>query len=234
MSTPRPWSGALRRLSAALLSMLAMPLAEATEMANPAMTSAVAQLRHAVGLWDVTTTQYDEKGAVAGVAKGTYRFDWVVPDRVLSGRSDIPEWRQSAGMLFYVNPTRSTIEMTSVSPDGQLWVMSGPAGAETRTTARSLEASAPTTVAGYVAPPPKPTRIPDPPATTWSFVRMSPRRSITKPEPSDCTFSVLGGVKKVGATFWVSVAVMTTTPGASRRYSAAGVEAVLIDAGTAP
>ena len=94
---------------------------------------------------------------------------------------------------------------------------------ETRTTARSLDGSAPTTVAGYVAPPPKPTRIPDPPATTWSLVRMSPRWSITKPEPSDCTFSVLGGVKKVGATFWVSVAVMTTTPGASRRYSAAGV-----------
>ncbi len=134
MSTPRPWSGATRRFSAALLSMLAMPFAEASEIASPAMTSAVQQLRHAVGLWDVTTTRYDDKGAVAGVASGTYRFDWVVPDRVLSGRSDIPEWKQSAGMLFYVNPVRSTIEMSSVGPDGQLWVMSGPAGAETRTT----------------------------------------------------------------------------------------------------
>jgi hypothetical protein len=133
MNLPKFGSGALRRYFA-LLSMLAMPFAEATEITSPAMSGAVQQLRHVVGLWDVTTTQYDDKGAVARVASGTYRFDWVVPDRVLSGRSDIPEWRQSAGMLFYVNPTRSTIEMTSVGEDGQLWVMSGPAGGETRTT----------------------------------------------------------------------------------------------------
>jgi hypothetical protein len=138
MSTPRPWSGALRRYSAALLSLLAMPLAEASEITTPALSSAVQQLRHAVGHWDVTTTQFDEKGAVARVASGTYRFDWVVPDRVLSGRSDMPEWRQSAGMLFYVNPERSTIEMTSVGADGQLLVMSGPAGGETRTTTTPL------------------------------------------------------------------------------------------------
>jgi len=95
----------------------------------------VQQLRHSVGLWDVTTTQYDDKGGVARVGSGTYRFDWVVPDRVLTGRADMPEWKQSAGMLFYVNPERSTIEMTSVGPDGELVVMTGPAGGETRTTA---------------------------------------------------------------------------------------------------
>ena len=57
---------------------------------------------------------------------------------------------------------------------------------------------------------------------------MSPLRSITKPEPSDCTFSVLDGVKKDGATRLVSVAVMTTTPGASWRYIAAGVGAASV------
>jgi hypothetical protein len=51
---------------------------------------------------------------------------------------------------------------------------SADAGAFTRTTARSLDGSAPTTVAGYVEVPLKPTRIPDAPATTWSLVTMSP------------------------------------------------------------
>jgi hypothetical protein len=134
MSTPRIPSGAWRRFSTAVLTLLAMPLAEAGEVAISPLASAVQQLRHAVGVWEVTTTQYDDSGAVDRVGCGTYRFDWVVPDRVLSGRSDMHEWKQSAGILFYVNPERSTIEMTSVGPDGQLWVMTGPAGGETRIT----------------------------------------------------------------------------------------------------
>lgn len=134
MTTVRTWSGALRRLSTALFSLLAVPLADASEIASAPLTSAVQQLRHSVGLWNVTTTQFDDRGEVARVGSGTYRFDWVVPDRVLSGRSDMAEWKQSAGILFYVNPERSTIEMTSVGPDGQLWVMTGPAGGETRVT----------------------------------------------------------------------------------------------------
>jgi hypothetical protein len=135
MNTPRIPSGAWRRLSTGLFALLAMPFAEASEITPPPLTSAVQQLRHAVGVWEVTTTQFDDSGAVKRVGCGTYRFDWVVPDRVLSGRSDMHEWKQSAGILFYVNPERSTIEMTSVGPDGQLWVMTGPAGSETRTTA---------------------------------------------------------------------------------------------------
>lgn len=133
MSTPRIRSGAWRHFSTAILLLLALPLAQ-TAAASP-LAGAVQQLRHAVGVWEVTTTQFDDNGAVERVGRGTYRFDWVVPDRVLSGRSDMHEWKQSAGMLFYVNPTRSTIEMTSVGPDGQLWVMTGPAGGETRMTA---------------------------------------------------------------------------------------------------
>lgn len=134
MSTHRTWSGALRRLAIALCSLFAIPLADASEIEASSLSSAVQQLRHSVGIWNVTTTQFDDQGEVARVASGTYRFDWVVPDRVLSGRADMAEWKQSAGMLFYVNPERSTIEMTSVGPDGQLWVMTGPAGGETRTT----------------------------------------------------------------------------------------------------
>jgi hypothetical protein len=122
------------RRAAALLSFLFMPFADATETAPLGFASAVQQLRSAVGLWDVQTTQYGGDGAVARVACGTYRFDWVVPDRVLAGRSDIPDWRQAAAILFYVNERRSTIEMASVGGDGHLWVMTGPAGGETRTT----------------------------------------------------------------------------------------------------
>jgi hypothetical protein len=134
MSNARSWSGALRRLTTSLISLLAVPLADASEIEPSPLSSAVQQLRHSVGIWQVTTTQFDDRGAVARVGSGTYRFDWVVPDRVLSGRADMAEWKQNAGMLFYVNPERSTIEMTSVGPDGQLWVMTGPAGGETRTT----------------------------------------------------------------------------------------------------
>jgi hypothetical protein len=44
---------------------------------------------------------------------------------------------------------------------------------------------------------------------------MSPFRSMTKPEPSTPTCSFVGGVKNVPGIFWVSVAVISTTPGAS-------------------
>ncbi len=108
---------------AALLSFLVIPFAEATDTAPIGFDTAVQQLRSAVGIWDVETTQYADDGAVARVACGTYRFEWVVPDRVLAGRSDIPDWKQAAGILFYVNERRSAIEMASVGGDGQLQLM---------------------------------------------------------------------------------------------------------------
>lgn len=107
---------------AALLSFLVLPLAEASETAPIGFDTAIQQLRSAVGVWDVETTQYADDGAVSRVACGTYRFEWVVPDRVLAGRSDIPDWKQASGILFYVNE-RSDIEMASVGADGQLKVM---------------------------------------------------------------------------------------------------------------
>ncbi len=121
------------KFATVILSFFVLPLAEGAEMAPPSLASAVQQLRQAAGHWNVTTTRYGENGAVAGVASGTWHFDWVVPDRVLSGRAVIPDWKQTAGMLFYVNERLSTLEMASVDSDGQLLVLSGPAGAEIRT-----------------------------------------------------------------------------------------------------
>ncbi|MGH8251113.1 MAG: hypothetical protein ACREVI_10540 [Steroidobacteraceae bacterium] len=135
MNTHGSWLGRWRRHSAAILSLLALPLAEASESPPSQVAEAVAELRQAVGLWNVTTTRYGEDGAVAGVANGTYRFDWIVPDRVLAGRSDMPDWQQSSGILFYVNERRSRIEMASVGADGNLWVTTGPAGGDIRSTA---------------------------------------------------------------------------------------------------
>ena len=119
-----------------LLALLApaQPLvAQAASDSTPLQRS-VAQLRGAVGRWAVTTEFLNEDGSVARSADGTYDFAWVIPDRVVSGRSDIPALGRAAGLLFYVNETDQTIEMVSVGPDGRLWVMTGPLGGETRYT----------------------------------------------------------------------------------------------------
>jgi len=125
----------MKKLAVVALSFLVLPLAQANELAPPALDAAVEQLRQAAGRWNVTTTRYADNGAVAAVATGTWSFEWVVPDRVLSGRAAIPDWSQSAGMLFYLNERLVTLEMAEVGSDGQLVVMSGPAGTATRTTA---------------------------------------------------------------------------------------------------
>ncbi len=99
-----------------------------------ALAVGVAQLRHAIGEWNVTTARYGEDGSVTSTMPGTYRFEWVVPDRVISGRSDIPELGPASGILFYVRERRAAIEMVSVGADGHLWVMTGPIAGETRVT----------------------------------------------------------------------------------------------------
>ena len=100
---------------------------------KPDVSKAVAQLRHACGFWSVTTEFLNADGSIAKAVQGTYRFDWVVPDRVLSGQSEIPELKQKSALLFYVNEKKQIIEMTSVGADGDLWVMSGAADGELRT-----------------------------------------------------------------------------------------------------
>ncbi len=116
-------------LSAVLL--LAVPAAAAdTEAASPA----VEQLRHAAGAWQVTTEFLAPDGTVARSVEGSYVFEWVVPDRVLVGRSELPELGRASGILFYYQQAEERIGMASVGADGQLWVMTGAADEEVRTT----------------------------------------------------------------------------------------------------
>ena len=122
-----------------LLLVAALLFAPAASAQTPAdstpMERAVAQLRTAVGRWAVTTEFLNEDGSVARSVEGTYEFEWVVPDRVVSGKSAIPALQQTSGILFFINQPQGLIEMVSVGADGRLWEMTGPLGGEVRTTA---------------------------------------------------------------------------------------------------
>ncbi|MGE0592410.1 MAG: hypothetical protein AB7G23_09415 [Vicinamibacterales bacterium] len=102
--------------------------------ADPALQHSVEELRHIVGTWDVTTDFLRADGAVARTVTGTYEFTWVVPDRVVSGVSRIPELGTAAGLLLYVSEERKVVEMVSVGADGQLFVMTGDLGSDARIT----------------------------------------------------------------------------------------------------
>lgn len=122
----------LRSLGLALL--LCASALRAEDRADDALRHSTEQLRSSIGSWAVTTEFLNEDGSIAKSVQGSYQFSWVVPDRVVSGRSDIPELKQSAGILFYIDQARSQIEMVSVGGDGRLWIMSGALGSEQRTT----------------------------------------------------------------------------------------------------
>ncbi len=108
-----------RLLLACLLALLCLrPLPLLAKGDADPLTVAVAQLRHVIGDWDVVTEFLNEGGTVARTVKGTYHFSAVVPDRVIMGRSEIPELKQVAGILFFVNPKTRIIEMVSVGADG--------------------------------------------------------------------------------------------------------------------
>lgn len=98
-----------------------------------ALQRSVEQLRSSVGRWAVVTEFLNEDGTVARSFNGTYEFTWVVPDRVVSGTSEIPEMQQTSGILFYINEKQQQIEMVAVSGDGMLWIMTGALGGEVRT-----------------------------------------------------------------------------------------------------
>ncbi len=125
------------RTAAAILSIAIClaPGAVGAEESAGELARGVEQLRHHRGEWAATTEFLNEDGSVARAVEGTYRFDWVVPDRVLSGVSEIPELDRRSAILFYVSESKGTIEMSSVGADGDLWVMTGPIGGEERTTA---------------------------------------------------------------------------------------------------
>jgi hypothetical protein len=122
---------AIAPIAAAVL-ILASPLAAQTPPPEPA-PEGVSQLRHVIGLWDVTTEFIGEDGSSRAM-EGQYRFGWVVPDRVVSGMSTMPELNQASGILFFLRPSTHEIEMVSVGADGHLWRMAGPDNGETRIT----------------------------------------------------------------------------------------------------
>lgn len=124
----------LGKLMRSFLTIAALALPALASAASSALDHSVEQLRAAIGQWKVTTSFLKPDGSVAKSVAGTYEFTWVVPDKVVSGRSEIPELEQTSGLLFYVNESKNIIEMVSVGADGQLWVMTGPLGGEVRTT----------------------------------------------------------------------------------------------------
>jgi hypothetical protein len=108
---------------------------------DPALLESVGQLRDCIGSWNVTTQFLNPDGSTVKTVDGTYEFEWVIPDRVVSGTSEIPELEQVSAILFYVSPARKLIEMVSVGADGKLWIMSGALGQEVRTTQEFKTAS---------------------------------------------------------------------------------------------
>ena len=100
------------------------------ETSNPA----VDQLRHVIGDWDVATTFFKLDGSEAGTYAGSYTFSWVMEDKIVQGISTIPQFALASGMLLYLRDSTGEIEMVSVGPDGQLWVMTGKQDSETRET----------------------------------------------------------------------------------------------------
>ncbi len=118
------------------LLLIATGLAAQTDPVSPAtsppVSPGVEQLRHDVGTWDVTTEFLAPDGSVRRTVKGTYQFEWVVPDRVVIGRTEQPELGQASGILYYYRESTDTIEQVSVGADGHLWVLSGPADGDVR------------------------------------------------------------------------------------------------------
>lgn len=124
----------MRRVSVAVLAVVLGVGIAARAATDDKLDASVEQLRHAAGRWSVVTEFLKDDGSVGRSVSGTYTFEWVVPDRVITGQSDIPELKLRSALLFYVNEKKQVIEMSSVGADGQLWVMTGPLGDETRYT----------------------------------------------------------------------------------------------------
>lgn len=121
-------------LSFFMLVLLSVPvLAEETTDID-ALQISVDELRAAQGKWGVVTEFLNPDGSVAKSVTGNYEFNWVVPDRILSGQTNIPELQQTSAILFYINAKDSKIEMVSVGPDGKLWIMTGALGGDQRMT----------------------------------------------------------------------------------------------------
>ena len=96
--------------------------------------ASVNELRQVIGEWNVVTEEINPDGSVASTLDGSYTFEWVIPDRVVSGRAEAPAIDRVSALLFYVSEAQEHIEMVSVAADGRLWVMTGELGDDTRYT----------------------------------------------------------------------------------------------------
>lgn len=118
-------------LACALLLVSGAPNAE-SKAEDKALRISVEELRSSIGRWNVVTEFLQADGTVARSVEGTYEFSWVVPDRVVSGRNNLPALQQSSGILFYIQEKKRQIEMVSVGADGVLWTMTGALGGNER------------------------------------------------------------------------------------------------------
>ena len=110
------------------------PLHAQAPVDSAALRHSVEELRSSIGRWSVTTQFLNPDGSVARAVEGIYHFSWVVPDRVITGGNEIPSLGQASAFLFYINLGKRAIEMSSVGPDGRLWIMTGPLGGDVRST----------------------------------------------------------------------------------------------------
>ena len=102
--------------------------------ADTAFDTSVNELRQVIGEWNVVTEDINPDGSIARSVDGTYTFEWVIPDRVVTGRAEAPAIGRVSAILFYVNESKGHIEMVSVAADGELWIMTGALGGDTRYT----------------------------------------------------------------------------------------------------
>ncbi|MFQ5527709.1 MAG: hypothetical protein ACE5GX_15795 [Thermoanaerobaculia bacterium] len=109
----------------ALIPLASVLFAQETDPA-PELHAGIAQLRHDAGTWKVVTEFLAPAGSVRRSVEGTYTFEWVVPDRVLVGRTESPELGPGSGLLYYLKESTNTLEQVSVSAGGHLWILSGP------------------------------------------------------------------------------------------------------------
>lgn len=115
------------------LGELQKAAAASTEPLPEPASPAVAQLRQAIGDWQVVTHFLRPDGSVRVSVPGTYTFEWVEPDSIVMGKSEL-EGLGASGLLFFVRPDADEVEMVSVGGDKRVWRMVGPDDSETRET----------------------------------------------------------------------------------------------------
>lgn len=122
----------LRTLAICTALAVSSAVAGETTAKEEALQASVHGLRGSIGRWNVQTRFLRPDGSAAKTVGGNCEFSWVVAGRVVSGRSEIPQRQQAAGIVFFINETKRTIEMVSVGADGNLWTMTGPLGGNRR------------------------------------------------------------------------------------------------------